>query len=372
MKRILIIAAPFGFGPSSKALILAEYLRGRYRVSISSMDNAAEFLRATAPESVDIVPGLFKKTFPTRGTLSVFHAFIAVNQVPALQHLAALGFAERSVFVDSLAQWRAESEPASLPKGLLAHIVQDEFPEPASGRIEHPVNAAVTAPLLWPDEVHLGMDARQGILVHTGGMTSPVAGIDPVSTITLELIGPIIESIARHGHEVMLLGNADAFRCLPRTPGMKVLGSVSPASASQAIGRAKLLITTPGIGAIYEAMSKRTPIILLPPINSTQFRHYRVLTRRGIVGVLSDRARDAFANRLASLPWQRQTSALLEIYQKNAANIVRVADSVLGPFLANDGRSNLEDYLAKAGALWSSLSQVSPKEAVITALDRLS
>jgi hypothetical protein len=153
---------------------------------------------------------------------------------------------------------------------------------------------------------------------------------------------------------------------------MKVLGSVSPASAIQAIGRAKLLITTPGIGATYEAMSKRTPIILLPPINSTQFRHYRVLTKRGIVGVLSDRARDTFANRLASLPWQRQTSALLEIYQKNAANIVRVADSVLGPFLANDGRSNLEDYLAKVDALWSSLSQVSPREAVIAALDRLS
>jgi hypothetical protein len=371
MKQILIIAAPFGFGPPSKALILAEYLRGRYKVSISSTGSAVEFLQANAPEDVDILQGLFRKAFATRETLTGFDAFISVNQVPALHHLAALGFAERSVFVDSISQWRAEFEPGSLPKGLLAHIVQDEFPESASDRVRHPASAVVTAPLLWPDEVRPATDERRGVLVHTGGMTSPTAGMDLISVITSDLIVPILASISGCGHKVSLLGNADAFRGLQGALGLNVLGSVSPASAFQAIGGAKLLITTPGNGAMYEAMSKRTPLILLPPINSTQLQHYRVMTRHGIVGILGEPARDAISARLAALPWQHQTPTLLKILAANASNIVRMADTVLDRVFAKEGNFNLEDYLAKVDVLWASLSQVSPQASIIQALDRL-
>jgi len=370
MKQILIIAAPFGFGPPSKALILAEYLRGQYRVSISSMGSAVEFLRANAPKGVDIVQGLFRKTFATRENLTGFNAFISVNQVPALHHLAALGFAERSVFVDSISQWRAEFEPGNLPEGLLAHIVQDEFPESATDRVRYPASAVVTAPLLWPDEVRPATDERRGVLVHTGGMISPTAGMDLVSVITSDLIAPILASISGYGHKVSLLGNADAFRGLPGTLEVNVLGSVSPASAFQAIGGAKLLITTPGNGAMYEAMSKRTPLILLPPMNSTQLQHYRVMTGQGIVGILGDPVRDALSARLTVLPWQHQTPTLLKILAANTSNILRMADAVLDRVFAKEGDFNLEDYLAKVDLLWASLSQVSPQEAVIAALDR--
>ena len=371
MKQILIIAAPFGFGPSSKALILAEYLRGRYQVSISSMGSAVEFLQANAPEGVNIVHGQFRKAFPTRETLTGFNAFISVNQVPALQHLTTLGFAERSVFLDSISQWRAESEPGSLPKGLLAHIVQDEFPDPASDRVRHPASAVVTAPLLWPDEIRPAMGERKGVLVHTGGMTSPAAGVDLVSVVTSKLIAPILKSIAGYGHKVSLLGNADIFRGLPRTLGVNVLGSISPASAFQAIGETKLLITTPGNGAMYEAMSKRTPLILLPPMNSTQLQHYRVMTGQGVVGILGDLACDAISARLAVLPWQHQTPTLLNILAANASNILRMSDVVFDRIFAKDDDLNLEDYLAKVNALWTSLSQVSPQETVSVALDRI-
>jgi hypothetical protein len=194
--------------------------------------------------------------------------------------------------------------------------------------------------------------------------------MDLVSVITSELIAPILASIAGYGHKVSILGNADVFRGLPGTLGVNVLGSVSPASAIQAIGGAKLLITTPGHGAIYEAMSKRTPLILLPPMNSTQLQHYRVMTGQGIVGILGNPAHDALSARLASLPWQHQTPTLLKILAANASNILRMADAVFDRVFAKEGDLNLEDYLAKVDVLWVSLSQVSPHEAVIAALDR--
>jgi hypothetical protein len=138
----------------------------------------------------------------------------------------------------------------------------------------------------------------------------------------------------------------------------------------QAIGGAKLLITTPGHGAVYEAMSKRTPLILLSPMNSTQLRHNRVMTGQGIVGILGDPARDALSARLASLPWQHQTPTLLKILAANASNILRIADAVVDRVFAKERDLNLDDYLKKVDILWASLSQVSPQEAVISALDR--
>lgn len=371
LKHILIIAAPFGFGPSSKALILAEYLRDRYQVSISSTGNSVKYLQANASDDIDIVPGLFRTTFPTRESLAGFHAFIAVNQMPALQHLETLGLAERSVFVESIAQWRAESAPGGLPENIFAHIVQDEFREATPDRMHSAANTVVTAPLLWPDVDRLGRDERQGVVVHTGGMASPVTQVELAESVISGLITPLAESLIGGGHQVTLLGNTDVFRRIAPSRGMNVLGSVSPATAIKAIGGAKLLITTPGIGAVYEAMSKRTPIILLPPTNSTQLKHYRTLTSLGIVGVLGDRLRDVLSNRLASLPWQHQANALMRTLVENSGDIERMAVSVLTSILASDDGARLEDCAAKGDALWSSLSRVSPREAVVKTLDHL-
>jgi len=131
------------------------------------------------------------------------------------------------------------------------------------------------------------------------------------------------------------------------------------------------VITTPGLGAIYETMSKRTPLILLPPMNSTQLRHYRVMTGQGIVGILSGPATDALSACLASLPWQQQTPTLLKILAANTRNILCMADAVFDRVFTKDHNFNLEEYLANIDILWASLSQVSPQEAVIVALDRL-
>ena len=152
---------------------------------------------------------------------------------------------------------------------------------------------------------------------------------------------------------------------------MNVLGNVSPASAFQAIGGTKLLITTPGNGAMYEAISKRTPLILLPPMNSTQLQHYRAMTGQGVAGILGEAARDALSARLVALPWQHQTPTLLNILAANASNILRMADAVFNRIFAKENDLNLEDYSAKINALWPSLSQVSPQETVIVALEKL-
>ncbi|MFY9723449.1 MAG: hypothetical protein WAJ82_13050, partial [Azonexus sp.] len=69
-------------------------------------------------------------------------------------------------------------------------------------------------------------------------------------------------------------------------------------------------------------------------------------------------------------PWQHQTPTLLKILAANASNILRIADAVVDRVFAKERDLNLDDYLKKVDILWASLSQVSPQEAVISALDR--
>jgi hypothetical protein len=372
MKHVLLIAAPFGFGPGSMALALAEYLHGKYRVSICTSGSAADFVAANAGEGVQVIRGVFRNVFATRESLAAYGAFIAINQVPALRHLAALGLGGVSIFLDTLAEWRAEYDREPLPGGLLGHFVQDELHGPDGRRAAHPTGAVVVGPVLWPPEgVPAVARERRGILVHTGGMTSPLAGHDPVNVIAAQLVWPIVLAIAARGERVTVMGNAEVLRRQAPAADVELLGSVSPARAQEEIATTKLLVTTPGTGAVLEAMALRTPILLLPPMNSTQLQHNDVFSARGIEGILGDGTREQISARLRPLPWSSQTPALLNALAQNAAQIARMAEQPLDRLINALGQPEVERYVARVDALWATLSRTSAKEVILGALAQL-
>lgn len=366
-RRVLIVAAPFGLGPASKALIIAEFLGSEHRVSFSCEEGPAGFVRANAPPGAEVLVGRFRERFESRESLAYFDAIISVNQVPALHHVCALGLAQRAIFVDSLAGWRAEAEPEGAPKGLLAHVIQDEIPDPAAPRHPLPPGAQLCAPLLWPSAQVPIVGERRGVIVHAGGMRPSGSSRAAVAAIATALIVPIVMHARSRREEVALLGNADVFGGLPQLPGVTVLGSVSPAQALAAIGHAELLVTTPGIGAIYEAMSCRTPVLLLPPMNSTQARHARVLAGHGIPTVIGVRTLEQLGERLAALPWQHQTAALLGSLAQHAGQLSVRARATLDRMLADE--SARLDALERAGALWGRLSKNAPADIIRAAVD---
>lgn len=366
-RRVLIVAAPFGLGPASKALIIAEFLGGEHHVSFSCEDGPAGFLSANAPPGAEVLVGRFRERFDSRESLARFDVIVSVNQMLALLHVCELGLARRAIFVDSLASWRAEAEPEGAPQGLLAHLVQDEIPDPASPRRSLPPGAVLCAPLLWPSKEMPDAGARQGVIVHVGGMRPSGNSRAPVAEIAEKLIVPIVMHARRRREQVALLGNAEVFSGLPRLPGVTMLGSISPAQALAAIGRAELLVTTPGIGAIYEAMSCRTPVLLLPPMNSTQARHARVLARQGIPAVVSAQTLSNLGERLATMPWHQQTAVLLASLAQYADQLAVRACATLDRMLIDE--SARVDALAKSDALWGGLSRISPRDIIRVAVD---
>jgi hypothetical protein len=367
LREVLIVAAPFGLGPASKALIIAEYLRGGHRLSFSAEEGPASFLRANAPPGAEVVVGRFRERFGARESLAPFDVIISVNQMPALRHVCALGLARRAIFVDSLAGWRAEAEPEGAPEGLLAHVVQDEIPDPASPRRPMPPGAVLCAPLVWPSTQASGAGVRRGVIVHAGGMGPSGNSRAIVAEIAARLIVPIVIHARRRREQVALLGKAEVFGGLSPLPGVTMLGSISPAQALAAISQAELLVTTPGIGAIYEAMSCRTPVLLLPPMNSTQARHARVLARQGIPTVISAQTLATLGERLATMPWHHQTAVLLASLAQHAGQLAVRARAALDRMLIDE--SDRIDALAKADALWGGLSRVSPRDIIRAAVD---
>lgn len=319
--RVLIIAAPFGFGPPAKSLILARSLEGVAEVSFSADRDAHDFIARYKPTEARCVRGPFSRTFHDRDSLANFDYAISVNHFPAVQHLARLGLASRTIFHDSLLSWRTAESKAPIPPRLLAYLVQD-YPGAADLVDRRAAGfVALTAPLMWPLAQDLPECPRRDVVLHLGGMTSPLAEWDDIAEPIGKLVSHISQVLSQHGLSLAVIGSAHLKTLSLADENVNVLGDASPETTTRLIARSRLLVTTPGIGAVYEAMANDTPLVLLPPMNSAQLHHYLVFTRHDVPGVMPPRIVSQLAERAGKLNWEQQTRLCLHLLQAPAASL---------------------------------------------------
>ena len=125
--RVLIIAAPFGYGPAARAMLIASALADLATVTLLSSRDAYRFIVRHRAPPVRCLEGIFSRLFPSREALAEFDTFISINNDPAVRHLIAAGLAERTIFVDSILPWRAAREAAGFTQPIGAYVAQD-FP----------------------------------------------------------------------------------------------------------------------------------------------------------------------------------------------------------------------------------------------------
>lgn len=367
-RNILITAAPIGFGPASKAWLIAEELRRTHSVTINISGDAADFLKANVQPDVPVVAGAFGDVFRDRASLDGFDAVIAVNQMVAMARLTRIGLASRSILVDSLTHWRSTVDEIQAPPGLLAHLVQD-YPalEGALSR-KLPPGVTAVAPIIHRGARH---GERRGIVIHTGGMAVPTDVGVPFREAVVRLFGLTLEAALEKRGEVTFLGNPHALGHIPGAERATILGSISPVQAAEAIGRAELLISTPGIGAVYEAIGQDTPVILLPPTNSTQITHYRVLTSQGLAGTLPHAIRDTLARVMEQLPWEKHKPYLIEQLAQNAPVALTGLKPLLDAFLDTAHEARRAQAILTGRKMFSALATLPATQAIETALASL-
>jgi hypothetical protein len=333
--NVLIVAAPFGFGPAARSLIVAEGIKDIVDVSFFSDGDAYRFIEKYRPAASSCVKGIFAQMFPTSEALKQFDFFICVNQAPAFEHLGKVGRADRSVFLDSILRWRAEVAGASL-KGGLAYLAED-YP----GAVQHLDKSAarrveLIAPLVWPGRDGSPSATRRGIALHLGGATSPLAPWEVMARPLETLATQAAELARRHGSSLTIIGSAHLKRLQPLGDGVTILGDVSPESSASLIANSILLATTPGTGAVNEAMARDTPIILLPPMNSTQLLHYEVLTHHGLAGVLEPDLARRMSQVAKTVPWGQQTQFCLKLWSEQTARLLTPMPQMFGDLLSKE------------------------------------
>jgi hypothetical protein len=361
--NVLIVAAPFGFGPAARSLIVAEGIKDVARLSFFSDGDAYRFIDKHKPATSSCVKGIFAQTFPAPESLEQFDLFICVNQAPAFQHLGRIGWADRSVFLDSLLRWRAEIA-GTAPKGGRAYLAED-YPgasqyldKSASQRVE------LTAPLVWPRGDDTQPANRRGITLHVGGATSPLSPWEMMAQAIETLATQAAELARRRDSPLTIIGSAHLKRLPPLGNSVDVLGDVSPETAANLIGNSALLVTTPGIGAVNEAMAWETPIVLLPPMNSTQLAHYQVLTHHGIVGVLEPDLAHRVSLVAKSVPWDQQTRFCLKLWSEQTSRLLTLMPHVFGDLLNQKTFEGRDRALSAQRRIVAGLSQRSAIEII--------
>lgn len=370
LRRVLIIAAPFGYGPAARALLIATALTDLAEVTVLSSRDAYRFIARNRAPQVRCREGIFSRLFPGRDALAEFDLFISINNDLAVRHLVASGLAERAIFVDSILPWRAAGAAAGFGQPIGAYLVQDF---PGASRLLgtcHAHRVELTAPIVWPRDTgtaarpprHEGAGLRR-LVLHFGGITSPLVPWEVIRRPIEGMANVVAEAARRHERELIVLGSRHlgSLPLLSNAPldsGIRVVAQASPAEAAALVEGAELLVTTPGIGMVYEAMAREVPTLLLPPVNSTQLHQYAVLTAFGYPGAMSERAASALQGVTKDAPWDGQTVLAVRWLQANLAGALAVLPSALDCLLADRGGwAAREAVLGRQRRLRESLSR---------------
>jgi hypothetical protein len=323
MSRILIYAIPFGGGPAGKAAVIADYLKCHHNIALTSYSHAVHLLRLSCP-------GIEVLDCHSRGSEAMIailergvDVFVSLMDVRVASFVKKLFPHTRVVLVDSLLSWRVKEYLAgelvdfdSIDFHICQYVPGVEA-DTVEAKLGHNVNKLhIVAPLVQHINISAPQSAYNGILIHFGGLASPVSEwhlyvpfVDKVTEILVDRYAPHTRLMFTGGVEVTnhlrtKFGNHSNvfFECLAYK------------KFQEAIAHSTLVLTTPGLETAYESFFIGKPVLFLPAVNSTQLHQLEFFETAGLPNVVPPaiRARlEAIAN--AAEPYSLKTTWLCHL-----------------------------------------------------------
>jgi len=265
---VAFVAAPYGFGPSSKAVAISSYLPRWINRTFFGDGPALKMAQKSNQFSSCLRLDFSVHEAHAAEILAEHPVVVFINSMRFLR--AASRACEAVIFVDTLAWLR--TSPCSCSKSLKAYFAQRFFDHPFPESLNESANfqavGAIVPKTLIPanDGADIEPD-RKSPIVHCGGLFSPAmrdgADISFAGHLfeTLESVNVPLRIIApqhlsahfasRSTREFSLLD------CTPVTVPEHILGS-------------SFALTTSGIEFTYESMLLGVPTLFLPPFNTSQ------------------------------------------------------------------------------------------------------
>lgn len=277
---LICAAMPFGYGPAAKLLTIARALKARgIRLTLTGRGIALELASRT--------PGLFDEVLPAEAPPAVRQA--AVRSAAAVLSVMDRELAQETVgtavplyVVDSLL-WMRDAVPSAF-QGAYRYWAQD-FLGLRELQAGYQPTPSIVGPIVSPD---LGSRAEtpSRLLINLGGCESP-EGADPSIEAYADFVvrGFLQSALAERfvGRTMIMAGSRRiaTLRACHRSDGIEFV-SLPHEAALEELGRASLVLTSPGLTMTLESFQRGSPTFFLPPQNYSQWCALRLLRGAGL------------------------------------------------------------------------------------------
>jgi hypothetical protein len=271
VRTIVMVAAPYCYGPTAKLLCVAEELSCRYPlVYVSSepglsLARSGPFERCIANEDRD------RWNDEVLAAMRDAAAIVSFLDYRALK--PAMEFGRLTVFFDTL-QWTRKKAPpfTSAANAYLAQRFFEASPIDLLAERWHWLGAVLPRSIEAALDKPLHPWRLRSVVVSLGGLRSPVmipgADIEYVA-FTARLLRPL----AADGLSVILCApiylRAEIQALGAAFDGVEVRFPTS-SEFHDILAKGDLLITVPGLEVVLEAMALSVPLLFLPPYNGSQ------------------------------------------------------------------------------------------------------
>lgn len=328
-KSIAFVAAPYGFGPSSKAIAISSYLpRSIERAFLSEAPQIAMARRAGEFSSYvhldfrtdrEIVTSLF----------SAYDVLVFVNSTRYMAQVIKLG--RPTILVETLA-WLRE-EPPQGASALSGYFAQRFFDHPFGPQLEaiknfQPVGAIVPKTIAIADGGKHRTCAKKSPLLHCGGLYSPAMREGAECAFVKQAFSSIV-GIKGPLRAILPASLHDRFRAI--ADNQLSLIDCSPLSVHEHIMDSEYSITTTGIEFTYESFLLGVPTLFLPPFNSSQTYqltyHFEICRESVPFSFVASNRENAFAA-LHSSTSQLQQIGVVGVWRDQFAEVSRFLSSL--------------------------------------------
>jgi len=322
MKTVVFTAAPYGYGPTAKAISIAEELIGECESIFVGMEPGVSLARNSVFSRVIETADRDVWNSESLRTLAQADLLVSALDYRSLPLAAAHGVS--SVFIDTLLWLRDEPPPHT--ELADAYIAQRFFQtvRVSGEKLRHKLMEV--GPILPPrlDDLRIPRVPTEAldVVVNFGGLQSPAmrtcADLDYISlTASILSLGlpkkcRVRFSVPRYLQSIPNLHSDICGRFKIEFPTQNEFHAL--------LEECNLLITTPGLETVYEAAATGVPIIFLPPYNATQLLQNRIYMEHSIgvhhVGLPYDSFGPISAKTLNRVTSSLQTQNALHVHNQ--------------------------------------------------------
>lgn len=264
---VAFVAAPYGFGPSSKAIAISSILPPSVERIFVGQGPSLDMARQSK-EFASCVNADFRGDTTSNSTpLLDYDMLVFINST---RFMSASVVAKRPTFlVDTLA-WLRQEPPPNVA-GLHAFFGQRFFNHRFSPAIERLHNFRAVGPIMPKNRANFSSPQnpvpRRLPIVHFGGLYSPMM----VEGACESFLNAALDALNAYPEEVRIILPAHLHKQAESKIGTHILLlQCSAISVHDYIAGSEFALTTAGIEFSYESILAGVPTVFLPAFNSSQ------------------------------------------------------------------------------------------------------